>query len=146
MSTRASPHQGLGVAHYLWASSPLRRYADLVNQRQLLALIEETRPPYAENDAELFGVLADFEATYAMYAEFQWRMEHYWCLRWLLQENVQEARGAVIREGLVRLDALPLVVRLADMPPLAADTSVRVAIGRIDLIATTLECRYAGSD
>ena len=37
MSTRPGEHQGLGVAHYLWASSPLRRYSDLVNQRQLLA-------------------------------------------------------------------------------------------------------------
>jgi hypothetical protein len=44
----------------------------------------------------------------------------------------------------VRFDRLPLVVRLADLPALAADTSVRIAIGRIDLIAATLECRYAG--
>src|SRR5207253_11355432 len=39
MSTRPDPHQGLGVAQYLWASSPLRRYSDLVNQRQLLAVV-----------------------------------------------------------------------------------------------------------
>ena len=29
MSTRPGEHQGLGLAHYLWASSPLRRYSDL---------------------------------------------------------------------------------------------------------------------
>jgi hypothetical protein len=34
-------------------------------------------------------------------------------------------------------------VRLADMPPLPPGTPVRVAIGRIDLLAATLECRYA---
>ena len=39
MSTRPGEHQGLGLAHYLWASSPLRRYSDLVNQRQLLAAL-----------------------------------------------------------------------------------------------------------
>ena len=83
MSTRAGEHQGLGLSHYLWASSPLRRYADLVNQRQILAVVDSRRPPYGENDAELFAVLADFEATYSQYAEFQDRMEHYWCLRWL---------------------------------------------------------------
>jgi exoribonuclease-2 len=71
-------------------------------------------------------------------------MEHYWCLRWLLQEGVAETNGTVIRDTLVRFDRLPLVVRLADLPALAADTSVRIAIGRIDLIAATLECRYAG--
>jgi exoribonuclease-2 len=34
MSTQPGEHQGLGLSHYLWASSPLRRYSDLVNQRQ----------------------------------------------------------------------------------------------------------------
>ena len=69
MSTRGGEHQGLGLSHYLWASSPLRRYADLVNQRQILAVISSRRPPYGEKDAELFAVLADFEATYAQYAD-----------------------------------------------------------------------------
>ena len=94
MSTRPGEHQGLGLTHYLWASSPLRRYSDLVNQRQLLAVLDGVAPPYADNDAELFAALADFEATYSQYAEFQDRMEHYWCLRWLLQENVTETHGA----------------------------------------------------
>jgi len=44
----------------------------------------------------------------------------------------------------VRFDRLPLVVRLGDLPPKAPETAVRVAIGRIDLLAATLECRYAG--
>ena len=68
MSTKPDPHQGLGVAQYLWASSPLRRYSDLVNQRQLLAVVAGEKPPYAEGDAELFfwrtrsGVEVDFVA------------------------------------------------------------------------------------
>ncbi|HEY3178404.1 MAG TPA: RNB domain-containing ribonuclease [Casimicrobiaceae bacterium] len=145
MSTRAGEHQGLGLSHYLWASSPLRRYADLVNQRQILAIVDARRPPYGENDAELFAVLADFEATYSLYAEFQDRMEHYWCLRWLLQENVTETTASVIRDNLVRFERLPLILRLADLPAQAPDTRIRVAIGRVDLLAATLECRYAGT-
>jgi exoribonuclease-2 len=53
MSTRPGEHQGLGLAHYLWASSPLRRYSDLINQRQLIAVLGNDKPPYADNDAEL---------------------------------------------------------------------------------------------
>jgi exoribonuclease-2 len=144
MSTRPEAHQGLGVEQYLWASSPLRRYSDLLNQRQIIAFIAGAKPPYAENDAELFAAAADFEATYAQYAEFQNRMEHYWCLRWLLQERVQEASASVLREGLARVDGLPLVARVADLPPLAPGARVRLAVGRIDLLAATLETRYAG--
>jgi exoribonuclease-2 len=144
MSTKPEAHQGLGVAQYLWASSPLRRYSDLVNQRQLIAVLSGAKPPYAENDAELFAAAADFEITYAQYADFQNRMEHYWCLRWLVQERVQQASATVLREGVARFDALPLVVRVADLPSLAVDTRVLLAIGRIDLLEATLETRYAG--
>lgn len=144
MSTTPEPHQGLGVAQYLWASSPLRRYSDLVNQRQLLAVIAGTKPPYAPGDAELFAAAADFEVTYAQYAEFQNRMEHYWCLRWLIQEKVREVTATVLRENLVRVDGLPLVLRVADLPAVALDTRVRLVIGRVDLLEATLETRYAG--
>ena len=144
MSTRPGEHQGLGLAHYLWASSPLRRYSDLINQRQLIAVLGNDKPPYADNDAELFAAMTDFEATYSQYAEFQDRIEQYWCLRWLLQEKVQETMATVLRDNLVRFERLPMVVRLPDLPPLAPETTVRVAIGRIDLLAATLESRYAG--
>jgi len=143
MSTKPEPHQGLGVAHYLWASSPLRRYSDLVNQRQLIAAVAGDPPPYVESDAELFAVLGAFEVTYAQYAEFQNRMEHYWCLRWLEQESLREATASVVRDNLVRLDALPLYVRVADLPA-AAGPRVRLAIGAVDLLAATVEVRYLG--
>ena len=144
MSTRPGEHQGLGLAHYLWSSSPLRRYSDLVNQRQILAAVAGTKAPYPDNDAELFAALADFEATYSAYAEFQSRMELYWCLRWLVQEGVAETTGSVIRENLVRFDRLPLIVRLPEMPALAPETEVRIAVARIDLVEATFESRYVG--
>jgi len=145
MSTRPGEHQGLGVSHYLWSSSPLRRYSDLVNQRQLIATVRNERAPYVDGDAELFAALADFEATYSQYAELQDRMERYWCLRWLLQEHVSECTATIIRDNLVRFDSLPLVVRLPDLPAGTPGAGVRVAIGRIDLLDATLECRYAGA-
>jgi exoribonuclease-2 len=71
-------------------------------------------------------------------------MEHYWCLRWLLQEGVTQTTASVMRENLVRFDSLPLVTRVADLPALASDTRVWLSVGRIDLLAVTLETRYAG--
>jgi len=43
--THPLPHQGLGVPQYMWTTSPLRRYADLVNQRQLLAVLAGSLAP-----------------------------------------------------------------------------------------------------
>ena len=37
MGTKALPHAGMGVKSYTWATSPLRRYVDLVNQWQIIA-------------------------------------------------------------------------------------------------------------
>ena len=115
-----------------------------MQQRQLLAVLNGDKPPYGEGDAELFAIMSDFEATYSQYADFQSRMEHYWCLRWLLQEAIEETTASIIRENLVRFEQLPMVMRIADLPSLPSDTRVRLAIGRIDVLAATLECRYAG--
>ncbi len=145
MSTKPEPHQGLGVAQYLWASSPLRRYSDLVNQRQLLAVLDGGAAVYAEGDAELFAIMADFELTYSQYAELQSQMEHYWCLRWLQQENVAESEATVVRDNLVRFDGIPLYVRAPDMPALTPGTRVRLGVGQIDLLAATVEARFIGA-
>jgi exoribonuclease-2 len=145
MSTKPEPHQGLGVAQYLWASSPLRRYSDLVNQRQLLAVLDGAAPVYAEGDAELFAIMADFELTYSQYAELQSQMEHYWCLRWLQQENIVESEATVVRDNLVRFDGIPLYVRAPDLPALTPGTRVRVGVGQIDLLAATVEARFIGA-
>lgn len=90
MSTVAAPHQGLGVAQYMWSSSPLRRYVDLVNQRQIIAMLKEGEPAYAKNDTVLYAAMRDFDTMYGIYAEHQRHMERYWCLRWLQQEQANE--------------------------------------------------------
>ncbi|MDD5299320.1 MAG: RNB domain-containing ribonuclease [Gallionella sp.] len=87
MSTIAAPHQGLGVAQYMWSSSPLRRYVDMVNQRQIIAMLRAGAPAYEKNDTALYAAMRDFDTMYTIYNDFQKNMERYWCLRWLLQEQ-----------------------------------------------------------
>ncbi len=142
MSTLPAPHQGLGVSQYIWASSPLRRYADLVNQRQLLALYRHEAPPYPPKDERLLVILRDFELAYEAYAEFQRNMERYWCLRWLIQEGLATAGAEVLREELARIDRIPLVVRVPSLPPLAPGKRVELAISDIDLLELTLHCEF----
>ncbi len=142
MSTVAAPHQGLGVAHYAWSSSPLRRYVDLVNQRQLISVLRGEPPAYAKNDTALFAILRDFDTAYTTYNEFQRGMERYWCLRWLQQEKVTQIDALLLRENLVKIGDIPLVGRVPSIPELPANTKVMLEMGDIDLLELNFEARY----
>jgi len=142
MTTSAMAHQGLGISHYAWTSSPLRRYVDLVNQWQVLALLRGEPPPFSRNSDLMLSAVHDFEATYAAYDEFQRRMERYWCLRWLLQEKVEIAGAEVVRENLVKFDGLPLYSKVPSLPQLDPGTGVEIAVTEVDLVEADLKCAF----
>ncbi|MEN9784473.1 MAG: hypothetical protein RJA24_1816 [Pseudomonadota bacterium] len=145
-STAAGPHDGLGVAHYMWASSPLRRYTDLINQRQLIARARRQPPVYQARDTALLAAMRDFEAAYDVYAEYQRTMERYWSLRWLMQEQVTTATGVVLmRENMVRLDSIPLVQRVPSLPAIVTPGQrVELAVGAVDFLDLTLDLEFKG--
>jgi exoribonuclease-2 len=142
LSVHAEMHEGLGVSSYCWMTSPLRRYVDLVNQWQLVAGMRGQRPPFARNSESLLAALRAFEVTTAAYDEHQRAMEQYWCLRWLAQERVAQTEGLVLRENLVRLEWLPLALRVPTLPELVPGTRVRLALGTPDLIERTVSCAW----
>jgi exoribonuclease-2 len=142
MSTVPAAHEGLGVTGYAWASSPLRRYVDLVNQRQLIAAARGEAPPYRAGDERLLAAMRDFEMAHEAYGEFQRQMERYWCLRWLIQERAQTVTATVIRESLARFEELPLVARVPSMPPLDPGSRVELAVAGIDLLDLGLHCEF----
>lgn len=142
MEVDPAAHEWLGVSHYAWTSSPLRRYCDLANQRQLVALLRDEPPPYSRE--ELSATAREFEGAYEAYAEHQQLLERHWCLRYLMQEAIDTADAVVIRDELVRIVGLPLVCRAIGLPACAVGETVRVAFGEIDLWESNVLCRYAG--
>jgi exoribonuclease-2 len=142
MSTRAQPHAGMGVAHYTWATSPLRRYVDLVNQWQIIACARHGRTaalvaPFKPKDMMLMAIISGFDTAYAAYNGFQNAIERFWTLRWLTQNGITELDCAVMKDGLVRADTLPLVLRAAGADAMPRGARVRVRLGEPDLL--TLE-------
>lgn len=147
MSTQALPHEAIGVPQYTWCTSPLRRYVDLVNQRQLLAMAEHgisaaLVAPYKPRDPDLFALIGAFESQYTTWNEFQDQMERYWCLRWLQQNNVTQCTAKVLRDDLVRFETLPFITNAAAMPALMRGTRVQLSIERFDELGLRLSCQY----
>jgi exoribonuclease II len=143
MGTKPAPHAGMGVAQYTWATSPLRRYVDLVNQWQIIACARHGRTaalaaPFKPKDAALFAVISAFDAAYGAYADFQRAIERYWTLRWIAQQGLAEIEAAVMKDGLVRAEGLPLVFRLPGTEGLPRGVHVSARVVGIDLLTLEL--------
>ncbi|WP_374606539.1 ribonuclease catalytic domain-containing protein [Diaphorobacter nitroreducens] len=144
MSTKALPHAGIGVKSYAWATSPLRRYVDLVNQWQIIACARHGKTaalaaPFKPKDAELFSIISSFDAAYSAYNGYQAGMERFWTLKYLQQNQITELDATVFKEGpngsfLVRADTLPLVLPVLGAQQLPRGARVRVKLGEIDEI------------
>jgi exoribonuclease-2 len=142
MTTSAEPHQGLGVAQYAWSTSPLRRAVDLINQRQMIALLQGSEAPYPKGSEALTTAMRDFDLAYNAYNEFQTRIERYWCLQYLIQENLQEVEATVWRENLVRLDGMFFITKVHSLPELAVGERVRLKVERVDPLLMELHCKF----
>jgi exoribonuclease-2 len=148
MGTKPAPHAGMGVAQYAWSTSPLRRYVDLVNQWQIIACARfgptaALAAPFRPKDAALFSVISAFDAAYGAYNGFQQGIERYWTLRWLQQQAVAEIEAAVMKDGLVRAETLPLVFRLPGTESLPRGSRVRARITGMDLLTLDLHAALA---
>ncbi|NMM81892.1 ribonuclease II [Acidovorax sp. SRB_14] len=148
MGTKALPHAGIGVKSYAWATSPLRRYTDLVNQWQIIACARHGKTaalaaPFKPKDADLFSIISSFDAAYSAYNGYQAGMERFWTLQYLAQNRITELTATVFKEGpggsfLVRADELPLVFPVLGAQHLPRGARLRVRLGEIDDITLDL--------
>lgn len=147
MSTQSESHIGLGVQHYAWFSSPLRRGADYINQKQLISLLKpDTQPRFSAQDSMLFAALRNFESMYNAYNDFQRQMETYWSLIYIQQEGLQELTGQLVRDDLVRIEGLPLMGRVHGVPVDAMPKSrMKIAIAGIDLMQISISLNYVNA-
>jgi exoribonuclease-2 len=139
MGTKALPHAGMGVKSYVWSTSPLRRYTDLVNQWQIIAVTRHGRSaalaaPFKPKDADLFSVISCFDGAYSAYNGFQSGIERYWTLKYLQQNNITELTATSFKDNLVRADELPLVLPALGAQGLPRGARVRIRLGEIDEI------------
>ena len=150
MQTTPGPHEGLGLDYYAWCTSPLRRYSDLVNQWQLIALAKhgvtaKIVAPFPPRDATLMGIAADFESCYQAYGEFQDRLEKYWCLRWIAQdEDAKTVHVRHLKEGMSRVELVPLHLSIPELATHPRMTRAEVVVNGVDLLQLNATVRVLG--
>lgn len=147
MSTTPGPHDSIGVPQYIWSTSPLRRYVDLINQGQIIAAAQHgisarLAAPFQPKDADLYAIITTFENQYGAWSDYQHTLERYWCLRWLQQHKLRTVSAHVIKEDLVRLAQAPLVLRVPGLPALERGQEVQIDLLGFDELALEVECRW----
>ncbi len=147
MQTTPGPHEGLGLDYYAWCTSPLRRYSDLVNQWQLIALAKhgvtaKMVAPFPPRDATLMGIAVDFESCYQAYGEYQDRLEKYWCLRWMAQDGEsKKVHVRHLKEGVSRVEVVPLHIPIPELAAHPRMTRAEVVASDIDLLQLSAAIR-----
>lgn len=108
LSTYPEAHAGLGLDLYTQISSPIRRYADLVIQRQISAHLRQKEVPYTQE--ELFAVLDNVEKTTYHNRSLEKEAKKFWLLEYLNRNCLNKQLDATI----VRIDGNLILAELQD--------------------------------
>jgi exoribonuclease II len=80
LGSQPERHAGLGVPAYVTGTSPIRKYTDLITQRQLRAILG-LEPAYERKEIE--ALIAALEEPIGLVARTQHRRHRYWLLKCL---------------------------------------------------------------
>jgi exoribonuclease II len=125
-------HSGLGLSAYTQASSPIRRYADLITQRQFTAKLQDQEIPYGRE--ELLRILATAESAEQENRALEDRSTNYWLLEYLARYKKDERLAAIILDskGNIELKDYYLRAKLTGATREPPGTTIEVQIDAID--------------
>ncbi len=96
MDLAPQPHWGLGLPFYTFATSPIRRYLDLVSHRQILSALSGSQPFYRPEDLE--KILMVIEPAMRRAGQLKTRRLRYWLLKYLAGKVGQKVEALVVEE------------------------------------------------
>jgi exoribonuclease II len=134
-------HSGLGLTAYTQVSSPIRRYADLVTQRQFTAMLSGTQIPHGNE--ELLQILVDAEAAEQEIRAIEDRSTNYWLLEYLARYKRDESLAAVVLDakGNIELEDYYLRSKLPAGNKCEPGQTVNVRIDTIDPLKADVRFR-----
>lgn len=109
LSLSPAPHAGLGLSAYTQLSSPIRRYADLVTQRQFIAALRGEAFPYDRD--ELLRIITSAEATEVEIRRLEQASTTYWVLTYLSREKPGRPLRAMVLDDKGTVELTDYLVR-----------------------------------
>ncbi|MEX1326630.1 MAG: RNB domain-containing ribonuclease [Desulfobacterales bacterium] len=95
LSHHADQHSGLGLDAYVTATSPIRKYFDLITQRQLRATLGLEQPYTSEEIDRLIQLL---EVPMSHVPRIQQGRHRYWLLKYLEQHTGDKEEAIVLKK------------------------------------------------
>jgi exoribonuclease-2 len=135
-------HSGLGLEPYTRATSPLRRYSDLLVHQQLRAFISGT-PLISE--ADMLARMAEAEQGGSNTSRAERLSNRHWTLIHMQQNPDAVYRGVVVDKrgdrGIVMLPELAIEVKMPSMAAYELDQELELKLGSINLTELDFSCR-----
>jgi exoribonuclease-2 len=148
IATSPRPHYGLGLDAYTQATSPIRRYLDLVVQRQMKSFLTGKGPRLDEEGLEEVRMRVG-PATKTLEMIKRKRLR-YWTLKFLSQHRGETMKAVVLDElkskYRIALSDLYLVgeMKRQDGMILRSGQEIQVEVKRVDPWEDLLELAYVG--
>jgi exoribonuclease-2 len=93
LDNQPANHSGLGLDAYVTATSPIRKYFDLVTQRQIRSVLG-LESPYSA--AQIDRVIQAVEQPVGQVVKIQFRRNRYWLLKYLESRTGQKEEAIVL--------------------------------------------------
>ncbi len=156
VSVKPGRHGGLGIDAYTQATSPLRRYPDLLVQRQISHHLHEGGTRYDEETVTSVAHRADMQVR--QIGRIENNRRSYFFLKWLdalrgdtEADSSPAVHQAVVlenagrRSALLELSEWPFRTRAALPSSVAAGTEVTLRLHGVDLWRRTAQFTYEGT-
>ena len=141
VTTAPGPHSSLGLAGYTSITSPLRKYLDLVMQRQLVSLLRGGPPAYTRRELREVSLAVQPVLTLAGLVENERR--RYWILK-AMKSRVGSTLGALVLDRAHGMCALLLPEFMLDVHVKEKDSGVLVPGSTVLAVLVSVD-PFAGS-
>ena len=135
-------HSGLGLEPYTRATSPLRRYSDLLVHQQLRAFISGS-PLISE--ADMLARMAEAELGGGNTSRAERLSNRHWTLLYMQQNPDKVYRGVVVDKrddrGVIMLPELAIDVKMRGIAEYDLDQELELKLGSINLADLEFSCR-----